>query len=191
MTERVFGNKTEFGIKYVSGWKSQDSKYYFGKLHLLLNGQIIGDKNETCLIGTWISSMEDNLTLIENNSDRFYHPEFDKRTDEEIFELIYKSNQLPNEFNKHFIDLPVLSNEIWQYCNLSIDETIDAYLITMICESEILKFIWKGFREPCLEEQINILHSISVEKDLVANVINECLKYVKNDIKTYKIKMTS
>ena len=131
MTERIFGNKTDFGIRYVSGWQSQDSKYYFGKLHLLLNGQIIGDKNESCLIVAWISRMQNILTLIENNSHRFYNPEFDKRTDEEIFELIYKSNQLPNEFNKDFIDLPVLSSEIWQYCNLSIDETTDAYLITM------------------------------------------------------------
>lgn len=191
MTERIFGNKTGFGIRYVSGWKSNDGKYYFGKLHLLLNGQIIGDKNETCLMGSWISSMEHNLSLIENNSKRFYHPEFDKRTDEEIFELIYKSNQMPNEFNKDFIDLPVLPNEIWQYCNMGIDETIDAYLITMICKNHVMKFIWKGWREPCPEEQINKLLSISIDKAQVSNVINECLKYLKNDIKTYKINTTS
>jgi len=191
MTEKIFGNRTEFGIRYVSGWKSDDSKYNFGKLHLLLNGHLIGDENETCLIGTWISSMEKNLVLIENNSNKLYHSEFHKRTDEEIFEIIYKSNQLPEEFNQKHIDLPVLPNEVWQNCNLSIDETIDAYLIAMICDRDIMKFIWKDWRDPCPKGQINELISISIEKTQVSSVINECLKYVNNDINTYEIKKSS
>ena len=191
MTEKIFGNKSEFAVRYVPGWKSQNNEYLHGKLHLMLNGFLLGDKDEDCLIETWISSMEHNLKLIENNSSKLYHPEFQKRTDEEIFELIYKSNQLPDEFNKNYLHLPIIPNEIWQNCNLSIDETIDAYLITMTCEKDILKFIWKGWREPCPEEQIDKLLSISIDRTQVSNVIKECIKYVQNDIKNYKIKTTS
>lgn len=188
MTEKIFGSRSEFGIRYISGWKTQDGDHCFAKLHLFLKGELIGDQDETCLVNSWISSMEEMLKLIRDYSTKLYHPEFCSRTDDEIFELIYKSNQLPDEFNEKYLYLPVLSNEVWQYCNVEIDETIDNYLLTMNCHKNVLKFIWKGWRSPCPKERINELLSISLDKDEVCQIIKECLDYVRRETSNYRLK---
>lgn len=191
MTEKVFGNKSEFGIRYVPGWKSNDGKYYFATLHLLLDGQLIGDKDETCLVGTWMHYMQNNLNLLVHEFNKLYHEEFENRTDTEIFELIYKSNQLVEEHDPEFHYLPVLTNEIWANCNINIDETIDAYLLTMIEQDNQIKFIWKGWREPCPTHRIDKLYSTSLNREHVIQTIRKCLEFVKNDLANYKMKTTS
>lgn len=186
MIEKVFGSKSTFGIRYVPGWKSEDGRHYFGKLHLILADQLIGDESETCLIGTWMYYMKRTLNLIIQDIDKLYHEEFKNRTDEEIFELIYKSNQCHEEYDPVFHYLPVITNDIWVSCNINIDETIDAYKLVMIKNHEQIKFIWKGWRKPCQSHRINKLFSITAERKLVIKSISECLEFVKNDLKEYK-----
>lgn len=191
MAEIVFGNKSEFGIRYVPGWKSKDSKYYFAKLHLLLDGQIIGDKDETCLVGTWMHSMQDILNILEQDYSKLYHEEFENRTDVEVFEMIKKSNQLVEDYSLEYYYLPVLSNEIWGNCNVNIDETIDGYFLTMINKEKHLKFIWKGWRKPCPIDRINKLYSKCSNRKHVIQIIQECLDFVERDLANYEIKPTS
>ncbi|MCC6583622.1 MAG: hypothetical protein IT271_07965 [Chitinophagales bacterium] len=106
------------------------------------------------------------------------HKEFNSRSDEEIFELIFKSNQLEEEFKPQYKYLPILENTIWQDCHISIDETTDAWQIAMIQEDKILKIMWKGWRKPCPKSKLNKHYSIVVERDFVINSINECLLYL-------------
>ncbi|MFZ1789623.1 MAG: Imm42 family immunity protein [Saprospiraceae bacterium] len=190
MTDKVFGNKTEFGIRYVPGWKAKDSNLYFAKLHLLLDGQLIGNKNETSLVGTWMHSIQNILNLLTQDFEKLYHDEFENRTDAEIFELIYKANQLEEEFDSKFLHLPVLKNEIWVNCNINLDETIDAFLLSIIVKDEKIKFIWKGWRAPCPRQRIGKLYSIASKREQVIQTISECLEFVKKDLTNYKTKTT-
>ena len=142
MSEIIFGNTTDFGIRYVPGWNLEEDRLPIGNLHLILGGQLIGDNDESCLIGTWMYRMERILSVLENDVDKLFHSEFENRSDEEIFELIFKSNQLPEEFHPDFLHLPTLPPKVWQYCYVGLDETSDAYLIGMICKSDEMKFLW-------------------------------------------------
>ncbi|WKN41687.1 hypothetical protein [Tunicatimonas pelagia] len=111
--------------------------------------------------------------------------EFKNRSDEEVFELIWKANQLEDEFDPTFNHLPILDNSIWAACHISIDETTDAWLITMIEENDELKLIWKGWRNPCPEERIGKLYAVSIDKELAVKTIKECIDQIENDYRHY------
>ena len=186
MTEKIFGNKSEFGVRYMPGWKSKNGESHFAILHLLLDGQLIGDNNETALVGTWMRAMQNILDLLSHDYEKLYHEEFENRTDTEIFELIYKSNQLEEEFDPKFLHLPVLTNEIWRNCNINIDETIDAYLLTMIGKDDHIKFIWRNWRASHQSHNMDKIYSIMLKREQVVQTIHECLEFVKNDIVNYQ-----
>jgi hypothetical protein len=185
--EVVFGNRSTFGIRYVPGqiypYASNPQSYYVtAYLHLILGNQIIGNKNEFCMTGTWIGAINHTLRQLMQNFDSIKHPKFNNFTrDDEIFELIWKANRLENQYIPEYDYLPVLDNSIWSSCHISIDETTDAWLITMHeCQGKI-KFIWKGWRSPCPIRKIGKLYSVMVEKNFVINTIKECVDYVEND----------
>jgi hypothetical protein len=182
MKEHIFGN-TDFGIRYQPNTKLIDHNRELAQLHLIIDNQIIGDPEEVCLVATWIASMEGNLHTIENHSEKLYHPEFENRTEQEIFELIYKSNQLEEEYKVEFEYLPVLPETIWQHCNFTIDETIDAYQIAMICKDEHITFIWKNLEEASFKTKNHQLHSKSIEKSQLIATIKNCLVHLKKDFK--------
>jgi hypothetical protein len=186
--EIILGSSKEFGIRYVPGWISDDGKYKFATLHLILTEQIIGSPNETCLLGTWLTKVESILENIQKNPEKLYHKEFKNRTENEIFQMIYKANQMEEEYEEEFSYLPILPNSIWRYCNVGLDETIDAYLLTITSKDDEIKFIWKGWREPCGKEQIGVLNSVMVKKEIVIKTIIECLNLVKQDMRNYKMK---
>lgn len=186
--EIIFGDKSTFGIRYASGYTYKGNpKWLYSFLHLTLGGQIIGDKDESCSTETWIYNIKRiQKRLVEHFAD-LKNTEFKDRRDDEVFELVWKSNQSEEEFSPEYQYLPVLDNDVWSSCHLSIDETIDAWLITMTEDNSKLKFIWKGWRNPCPEEEIGKLYSTNVDKDFVVKTINECVSYVENDYKNYRV----
>jgi hypothetical protein len=125
---------------------------------------------------------------LTNNVVKLYNKEFKNRTENEIFQMIYKANQMEEEYEEEFSYLPILPNSIWRYCNVGLDETIDAYLLTITSKDDEIKFIWKGWREPCGKEQIGVLNSVMVKKEIVIKTIIECLNLVKQDMRNYKMK---
>jgi hypothetical protein len=161
----IFGDISNFAIRYVRGHIPKDQPdWIYGYLHLVLNGHIIGNIDEICSTETWLRSLKLILKRMLLNTDEFNHPEFHNRNDEEIFELIWKANQFEHEFNKDFLHLPKLENTVWSSCHISLDETTHAYLITLTEHEDKLKLIWKGWRQPCLQEEIGKLYSCSVSK---------------------------
>lgn len=180
--EKYIGNKNKFAIRYLP--IENDSNFAF--CHLVFNGEIIGDKNESCYLATWIGSLKKIKYKIENNSKNLSHKEFENRSDRELFELIWKANQEEENYNVEYNYLPALENEIWSNCHISIDETIDAYLITMTENNEIIKFIWEGWREPCPLDKIGKLNSVSIEKNFVIETFEDCLLEIENNIKKNK-----
>ena len=188
MNKKYFGDKETFAIRYVPEFKStyQGHTWYYAYLHLQLGGQIIGTIEESCSAPNWTYKAALLLDRLTNHFDKFSHPEFLNRTDQEIFELVWKSNQLDTEFDPQYAYLPQLDNNVWVYCGLGLGETIDAYLITITAFDNVIKFIWKGWRDPCPKHEIGILNSVSVDKDVVIETLDQCIKYVDKDLRNYK-----
>ena len=178
--EKIFGDINNFGIRFIPSPNTNHKGSDFALLHLVLDGQIIGNPEEECLVGTWISGLERLLDIIDSKFEVLSQAEFMNKSDNEIFELIYKSNQLEQEYDEKYKYLKVLDNEVWQYCNLTLDETIDAYLITITGFNENVKIIWKGLSEPCPLNKIGLIQAVLVEKEKMKKVLSDCIFEVKN-----------
>lgn len=185
MNEIYFGNKNKFAIRYVPVYKNKDSNHFYAYLHLVLGGQIIGDIEESCYLTTWLISIKKIRDRVNLQFENFKNKEFINRSDDEIFELIWKANQMEGDYNHKYLYLPVLDNSIWNYCHVAIDETIDAWLITMTENKGNLKFIWQGWREPCPKEKIGKLYSIDVDRVFFIETITECIKQVEMEFNKY------
>jgi hypothetical protein len=185
--EIYFGDKNTFAIKYIPENKLLDERghiWYYAYLHLVINGQLIGHPDESCSVNNWTYKLERFLNNIRDN--KLKNEAFLNKRDDEIFELIWKANQLPEDFNPVYSHLPQLDSSVWAYCRLSLGETIDAYSITVTEEDSSLKFIWKGWQEPCPVELIGVLFSKSVDKNFVIQTLQECIDYVSKDLENYK-----
>ena len=73
--EKYFGDKKSFAIRYVPGYSDQSKKYFYANCHLVLNGQIIGDKKEVCHLNSWKYSLEQSTasareTILSGNAPR-------------------------------------------------------------------------------------------------------------------------
>ena len=183
--EIIFGDKSTFAIRYVSGHIYKDNpNWLYAFLHFILGGHVIGDQEESCAVEkSWLPS----LKLVKDNliKNRLRHSEFKNRSDDELFELVYKANQSESEFKVQYKHLPQLDSEIWSHCCIRIDETTDAYLIALLEIDDQLKFIWEGWREPCPADEIGKQFSITADKKFVLKTIDECINYVENDFKNY------
>lgn len=77
---------------------------------------------------TWLFIVKSLTFRIKNEFEKLSNEEFLGRTDDEVFELVWKANGANNLEYEH---LSVLEESVWLSCCVSIDETIDAWLITM------------------------------------------------------------
>jgi hypothetical protein len=176
---RLFGDKNTFGISYRP-FEGDLTNYTFAHCHLILGGHFIGNENESCLLGNWLSSVENLQNHIKEYTGHLSHPLFSGLTDREIFELIFKSNQPVEDFDPAFAYLPTQpTNELWKMHCVRLDETVDAYLIVIIEAEGRLKFIWKGWRNPCPQDEIGKLFSICVDHDFFNSTVETCLKFLK------------
>ena len=71
MKEVYFGDEDQFAIRYLQGQKYivNGHTWIYCFLHLRLGGQIIGDKEETCVAGVWIGGLERILEKLKLNFD--------------------------------------------------------------------------------------------------------------------------
>ena len=172
MKAEYIGDKNNFAIRYVCDFTQNDDKYKFAYCHLVLRGQIIGDKNELCYLNSWRIRLQNIKEQIKNNFDSISHAEFENSTDKELFELIFKANQLEEEYNIDYYYLPKLESKIWSSCHISIDETTDDYLITMTGYNDKIKFLWKINDE---------LYSIIAERNYVIEILEKALEIIERD----------
>lgn len=183
--EIYIGDTDTFAIRYVPGWSIKDTKHYYAYCHLVLGGQIIGDPEESCYLGSWVHQLKMTQERIKDKTYAITHPAFHNKSDEDLFELIWKSNQLEENYKPAFSHLPVLENDVWVNCSLSIDETTDAYLITMTGENDKIKFLWEGWRDPCPQDKIGKLFGVKVSRDFVVDVLEKCLDLVEKEYRDY------
>jgi hypothetical protein len=176
MCMQIFGDSNSFAIQY----RPEADRYAY--LHLILGNKFIGAKDEYSLIGTWVLMMKHLKESIQKNWVNLEHPIFKSLSDKEIFELVSKANQLEDEFNPLYEYLPHFESEFWGRHFVSLDETIDAYLIVVIRKGVNLKYIWEGWRSPCPPEQINKTYSVEVPLNFFNSTVDDCLSFIE---KTY------
>ena len=179
--EIYFGDINTFAIRYVPGYSTDNGQHYFAYCHLVLGGQIIGEKDEVCLLNSWKLGLEELKIRIASNLNSLKNIEFNNRSDNELFELLIKANQLTEEFKPEFSYLPVLEHATWINCHVSIDETMDAFEIFMIESNSAIKFLWKGWREPAALDKIGQLFSITADNNFVVQTIESCLNKIESD----------
>jgi hypothetical protein len=180
MKEIFIGNPDLFAIRYIPGYRI--GNHYYARLHFVFHGQVIGDPEEDCFLFSWIERVNDISNILKNHSDNLRNPSFEGRTDAEIFEMVFKSNGIESPDYSY---LPVLNDSVWANCNFSIDETTDAWAISMTANGDSLKFIWQGLRIPCPSELIGKLFSVIVGRNFVIQTIEECLSIVKSEYVEY------
>lgn len=185
--ETYIGDKNTFAIRYVPGYTYRDSGHYYAFCHLVLGGQIIGDPNESCFLSSWKYSLQLLKDQIKSDFNSIIHAEFSNKSDTELFELIGKANQLEEEYKDEYKYLPVLDNKVWSNCHISIDETTDAYLITMTETEGKIKFLWQGWREPCSEDKIGKLYTVTVDRNIVIETIESCLDKIEREYQEYPV----
>jgi hypothetical protein len=185
---RYFGDPNTFAIRYVPGYTTKGNKNCYACCHLVFNGQIMGSKTEYCFLSSWLSYVEQLKDLLKNDFDSLRNDAFESRSDREIFELIYKANQLPDRYSKRYEHLPVLDNKVWANCSISIDETIDAFLIAWAEVAGNVKFLWKGLQQPCPPERIGKFFSIAVPRDFVIETMENCLRTISLEMKDYPVR---
>jgi hypothetical protein len=175
----VFGDLKTFAICYRP-YEKLGLDIALAHCHLVLAGHIIGERAEPCLLNTWTASVEDFRQHISSHRVSLANPLFNGLTDEEILAIILKSNQFEDEFDPAFSCLPHQpSNDLWVRHYVSLDETTDAFIIVVIEQNESLKFIWKGWREPCPSQDIGKLHAVSVRYEDFDSVVSSCLEFLQ------------
>ena len=185
MSAIFFGDKETFGIRYIPGFKlknSHGSYHFYVYLHLVLGGQIIGNPEEECFLsGPWLSEMNRLQDNLHYRFDYLYDKEFEGRSDEEIFEMIWKVNTLECDYDPKYLYLPKLDQVIWDICTFNLDETTDAWSLAVIKHNDHqLKFMWRKWNEHALPKEASTdFFSIIIDKDFARDTINQCLQEVQ------------
>jgi hypothetical protein len=181
----IFGDKETFAINY----RPQDldyvnEPYIWPHIHLILGGKFIGNPDEACMLGTWCG-FKNQVEKIKKNQGNLRHSAFEGLSDEEIFELIDKTNQLEEEFKPEFMYLPQLSTKLWYLHRITIDETIDGYYIMVIEENNQLKFMWisNGWYEP--QGEVGKLYTALVDYDEFFKTNSDFFAFLQNTYPGY------
>ncbi len=178
-TSNTFGNISDFAITYSP---CPDSYNYVEQdkmaiCHITINSIIIGDLNEECYLPTWFFNISKLRNFIATNKDNLYITEFNNLSDREIFELIIKSNQLQEEFDKDYLHLRQLNNKIWEKHFLSLDETINNFLICYYIKDNKINFIVEKWW-PETGYQRNIQYH-SVELSYFLDVLESTISFLE------------
>jgi len=176
---RIFGDSAQFGIRYEP-YENREGSTVPCCCHLILGNKLIGEKEESCYLPTWWSGLMQIREQIEDIINGPPEEIFTDYNDREIFELIFKSNHLEDEYKEEYRYLPEQSNNrLWVKHHVSIDETTDAYLIVMIKEEDKLKVIWQGWRNPCPENEIGKLNTVVLDSSIVLKTIDDVVEFLK------------
>lgn len=178
--EIIFGDKSTFAIRYVSGYYYKSKpEWLYAHLHLILGNNVIGDLEESCATEkSWIGGLKFLKDDLINKVENFKRPEFQNLSIDELFEIVDKANQFESDYKEEFKHLPVLSESVWDTCCINLDETMDEYLMMLVQVDDDLIFIW--------EKQKGKRNSVKVNKEIVLQTIKECIEYVENDYKNYQ-----
>ena len=178
----IFGDESKFAIRYseCSVEYNYDHESKRAILHMVLNNTTVGNQFEECYLPTWYYKVVKFRNFLDQNRDSLYPEQFRGFDDRQIFELILKSNQLSDDFDKYFLELPQLDNLIWLRHHLSLDETIDAFTTCFYVRDNIITVIIENWwpKENNLNRS-NILIS-KVDLDYFLRTLEEATEFLKS-----------
>ncbi len=144
----------------------------------MLKGEVIGNPDEVDMLGTCIGDLQRLRNKVLENQGIPTDPLFNGLNDDEIVELIYKSNQLEEEFNPTYTYLPALeTNELWYRHQVALAESTDHFALVVLEKNEKLKFLWQKFEDR--EKGTKNLKSVSVDYGTFYFAIDEFFAFVK------------
>ena len=175
---QIFGDKSTFAICYSPGPKWNDHPQVMTYCYLMLAGKIIGNPDEADMLGTCVADLERLRSKAIQNEGNFGEASFDTLSDDEIMEMVYKSNQLEEEYNPLYHHLPGhKTNELWRKHAVYLAESTDQYAIIVFEQNGKLKFLWQRWEER--EKNPKMLNSIFVNHEIFYSAINEFLAFIK------------
>jgi Immunity protein 42 len=175
---QIFGEKDIFAISYKPGaeWSSGSQVLIF--CHIMLKGTIIGNTEEVEMLGTCVADLQRLRDKVQTNEGYFRDPLFDGLDDNEVMELIYRSNQLEEDYDPAFSYLPsVETNDLWYRHTVTLAESTDHYAIVVFEEKGLLKFLWQKWEDR--ENRLASINSVLVEHKTFYAAINEFLLFAK------------
>jgi hypothetical protein len=176
---QIFGDKNTFAICYRPRpeWNTQTQVLIY--CHLMLAGTIIGDPDEVDMLGTCVGALDRLRNKIINNEGKLSDVLFNGLSDDEIMELVYKSNQLEEEYNPIYAHLPAqTTNKLWLKHTVSMAESTDQHAIVVFEQNGQLKFLWQSWGER--EKGLKTLNSLLVHHKTFYSAINQFLIFIKD-----------
>jgi hypothetical protein len=193
-TSKTFGDKSKFAIYYRT-YPDKHSYSPSDKMafcHLIVSNNIIGQLEEECYLPTWIFNLTNRRNLLIDTKHSLFPKEFEGLTDREIFETILKANQLEEEFHPDFLYLPQLVNETWSRHSLTLDETIDGYLIFFYVKESQITFLIEDETERIESDYRSykfIFHSLDF--DFFINTIDQATDFLLHQYPHLKDNLSS
>lgn len=150
-----------------------------GICHLAIGHTFLGNFDEECYLPTWFFHITRIKDLLIKNKTQLYPSDFHNRSDREIFELVLKSNQFDNEFDKNYLYLPQLDNEVWQRHYLTIDETIDSFNICYYVRDNKINFIIENVWPKSVTNKNRLFFFESVDFDFFVKTLGEAVNFLE------------
>jgi hypothetical protein len=177
---QIFGDKNTFAVCYKARpeWNTETQVLVY--CHLMLAGTIIGDPDEVDMLGTCVGGLDRLRNKILRNEGKLNDVLFDGLSDDEIMELVYKSNQLEEEYNPIYAHLPrQTTNNLWLKHTVSIAESTDQYAIIVFEQNGKLKFLWQSWEER--RKGLKTLNSVLASHEIFYSAINQFLIFIKEE----------
>lgn len=94
-------------------------------------------------------------------------------------ELIYKSNQLEEEYNPIYAHLPAqTTNNLWLKHTVSMGESTDQHAIVVFEQNGQLKFLWQSWEER--RNGLKTLSGVLLRHKIFYSAINQFLIFIKD-----------
>jgi hypothetical protein len=170
--ETYFGDKNTFAIRCVPMVDCEYTPALPACCHLVLGGQIIGNPNEPCFIGTWLKTIEYQKEYLEKGFLSLKSGAFEIRSDEELYNLIWQANKYTEEFD------PAIADDFWplKRCQLNLDETTEGYWLAGTECDGFFKFIWET--ESVANQGIN---SVTLPTSEVINTLETAIVALRSE----------
>ncbi len=142
-TSLIFGDRNNFSIHYRTypNEYNHTSTDLMAICHIIINNTLIGQPDEACYLPTWLFSLTKRKNHIIDTEHLLFPKAFEGLSNREIFETIFKANQLDEEFHPDFLYLPQLDSVIWSNHSFTLDETIDNYLFYFYVKDNQITFL--------------------------------------------------
>lgn len=180
----VFGEPAQFAIRFKeyeavkqvnrSGLQTDYSLQVHA--HFVIGGEVVGIEDDQFMLGTWLGCIERFLGRMQRDEIPFYDAVFAGLGMEEVLALVFKANQLEEEYDPQFAHLPVKDSGFWNKHMLHFGYITDWHLLVFFDDGNGLKIIHTPWREYEAKNG-EALHMARVDAQVVLNMAEQFVSY--------------